>query len=264
MPQVMGILNVTPDSFSDGGAFEHVIGDRVRALVSEGATIIDIGGESTRPDADDVALDEEWARVAPALEAASEADVLVSIDTRKAEIARRALKAGARLFNDVSALTYDPDSLGVARMYAEAGGSICLMHASGDPKTMQSKLAYDDVVLDIYDYLESRVRACEDVGISRQNLIVDPGIGFGKTVEHNLTLLRNLSLFHSLGCSVLLGASRKGFIGTLSGEKDATQRGPGSIAVALQGARQGMNVLRVHDVRETVQALAVDAAIRAA
>jgi dihydropteroate synthase len=261
-PLVMGILNATPDSFSDGGAFDHIVGDRVRALAGEGATIIDIGGESTRPDADDVELEEEWSRVAPALDAASETDAIVSIDTRKAEVARRALDKGARIFNDVSALTYDPDSVRVACAYAEAGGSICLMHASGDPKTMQTKLHYDNVLLDIFDYLERRMRVCEDAGINRRALIVDPGIGFGKTLDHNITLLKNLTLFHGLGCPTLLGASRKGFIGTLSGEKEAAKRGPGSIAVALHGARQGMNILRVHDVRETVQAMAVDAAIR--
>jgi len=259
----MGILNATPDSFSDGGAVpENALAERVARLIAEGADILDIGGESTRPGSDPVSAEEEWRRIAPAIEAATRTTALVSVDTRNADIARRALKAGARLFNDVSALTYDPDSMAVARDYAAAGGAICLMHALGDPKTMQRDPRYDDVVREVRDFLAARVAACEAAGIPRAALIVDPGIGFGKTLEHNLTLLRNLAAFREIGCRILLGASRKGFIGTLSGEKDAAKRAPGSIAVALHGARHGADILRVHDVRETVQALAVDTALR--
>ncbi len=261
-PFVMGILNATPDSFSDGGAFADMLAERVREMVADGADIVDIGGESTRPGADTVPEDEEWRRVEAALGAAAGTGAIISIDTRKASVARRALNAGARLFNDVSALTYDEGSMAVARDYAAAGGAICLMHALSDPKTMQKEPRYDDVVREVRDYLAARVAACEAAGIDRRALIVDPGIGFGKTLAHNLTLLRNLDAFREIGCPVLLGASRKGFIGTLSGEKVAAKRGPGSIAVALRGARAGMDILRVHDVRETVQALAVDAAIR--
>lgn len=261
-PQIMGILNATPDSFSDGGTYQSALGDRVRAMIAQGASIIDIGGESTRPNADFVPVEEEWSRVAPALEAAGESGVVVSIDTRKSEIARRALKAGARIFNDVSALTFDECSIAIARDFADAGGAVCLMHALGDPKTMQQDPQYDDVLEDVYGYLEARVRVCEEAGIPRASLIADPGIGFGKTLTHNLTLLRGLSRFHALGCPVLLGASRKGFIGTLSGEKDAAKRAPGSIAIALHGAQQGVRIIRVHDVRETAQALAVDTALR--
>ncbi len=258
----MGILNATPDSFSDGGAYADALGDRVLKMVAEGASIIDIGGESTRPNADFVPVEEEWSRVAPALEAAGESAAVVSIDTRKAEVARRALNAGARIFNDVSALTFDEGSMAVAGDFAEAGGAICLMHALGDPKTMQQDPQYDDVLQDVYDYLQSRVETCEAAGTPRTSLIVDPGIGFGKTLQHNLTLLRGLSRFHTIGCPVLLGASRKGFIGTLSGEKDAAKRAPGSIAIALHGTQQGAQIIRVHDVRETAQALAVDTALR--
>ena len=262
-PRIMGILNATPDSFSDGGTVpKGALATRVAEMIAEGADILDIGGESSRPGADPVPADEEWHRIAPAIEAAAGTTALVSVDTRKADIARRALKAGARLFNDVSALTYDPDSMTVARDYAAAGGAICLMHALGDPKTMQRDPRYDDVVREVRDYLAARVAACEAAGIPRTAILVDPGIGFGKTLEHNLTLLRNLAALREIGCRILLGASRKGFIGTLSGEKDAARRAPGSIAVALHGAQQGADILRVHDVRETAQALAVDIALR--
>ena len=262
-PRVMGILNATPDSFSDGGAVpQGALATRVAGMIAEGADILDIGGESTRPGADDVPAEEEWQRIAPAIEAGVAAGALVSVDTRKADIARRALERGARLFNDVSALTYDEGSMAVAREYGAAGGSICLMHASGDPKTMQQNPRYGDVVRDVRAYLIARVAACEAAGIPRKALIVDPGIGFGKTLEHNLTLMRNLAAFREIGCPVLLGASRKRFIGTLSDEDDAARRAPGSVAAALYGAQQGAGILRVHDVRETVQALAVDIALR--
>ncbi len=262
-PEIMGILNATPDSFSDGGMVpEAALAARVATMREEGADILDIGGESTRPGAQPVPVEEEWRRIAPAIEAGVAAGAYVSVDTRKAEVARRALAAGARLFNDVSALTYDSDSMAVARAYAEAGGRICLMHALGDPRTMQDDPRYADVVAEVRDYLAARIAACEAAGIPRAALIVDPGIGFGKTLAHNLALLRDLDAFAVLDCPVLLGASRKGFIGTLSGERDAARRAPGSIAVALHGARHGAAVLRVHDVRETAQALAVDAALR--
>ncbi len=263
-PRIMGILNATPDSFSDGGAVpQDAMAARVVAMTGEGANILDIGGESTRPGADTVPVEEEWQRIAPAIEAGVAANALVSVDTRKAIVARRALARGARLFNDVSALTHDEGSMAVAVEYAAAGGRICLMHALGDPKTMQRNPHYDDVVREVRDYLAARVAACEAAGIDRAALIVDPGIGFGKTLEHNMTLLRNLSAFREIGCLLLVGASRKRFIGTLSNEPDAAKRAPGSIAVALYGAQQGADILRVHDVRETAQALAVDAALRA-
>jgi len=261
-PQVMGILNATPDSFSDGGAVPQAeLAARVAAMLAEGADILDIGGESTRPGAEPVAAEEEWQRIAPAIAAGVAAGALVSVDTRKADVARRALAAGARLFNDVSALTYDANSMAVASEYAAAGGRICLMHAAGDPRSMQDDPQYADVVAEVRDYLAGRIAACEAAGIPRAALIVDPGIGFGKTLAHNLALLNNLDAFAALGCPLLLGASRKGFIGALSGEKVAARRAPGSIAVALHGVRRGAAILRVHDVAETVQALAVDAAL---
>ena len=265
--QVMAVMNLTPDSFSDGGVHNQgaLAAARVAELAAAGASILDFGGESTRPGADTIDPAEEFARISPALEAAAAgaAGAVISVDTRKADVAARALPLGARLFNDVSALSYDPQSLKVAKAYADAGGAVCLMHALGDPKTMQKDPRYDDVLLDVYDYLEARVAACEAAGLPRDALIVDPGIGFGKTLAHNLALLRGLSLFHTLGCPVLLGASRKRFIGTLSGEAEAARRAPGSVAAALHGVSQGVQILRVHDVRETVQALRVSEAISA-
>jgi len=259
----MGIVNVTPDSFSDGG---HVIdvAARVEELVEQGADILDIGGESTRPGADTIPSSEEWERVAPAIKAAVTTGAIVSIDTRKAEVARRALEAGARLFNDVSALTYDPESLGVARAFAEAGGAVCLMHALGDPKTMQKDPRYDDVLREVYAYLEARVEVGVEAGIPREQLIVDPGIGFGKTMDHNLQILRGLGTFHGIGCPVLLGASRKRFIGTLTNEDVAVNRVHGSVAVAQIGVSLGTHIVRVHDVKATAQALAVWSAVQGA
>ena len=254
-PRVMGILNVTPDSFSDGGL--HHAPDaaliRARAMVREGAVIIDVGGESTRPGARDVALDEEISRTAPVIRSIrSESGVPISIDTRKTPVARAAYEAGATLVNDVAGFTFDPD---LAPFCAETGLPVCVMHAQGTPEIMQQDPRYDNVALDIYDYLAERVETLVALGIPRRQIITDPGIGFGKTMEHNLMLLRNLSLFHGLGCSILLGASRKRFIGEIGGTPEAADRAPGSVAVALAGVAQGVQILRVHDVRETVAAL---------
>ncbi len=259
-PRIMGILNATPDSFSDGGTVTDMAA-RVRQLVEEGAEIIDIGGESTRPGAETVPVEAEWSRVAPAIEAAAATGVVVSIDTRKAEVARRALAAGARLFNDVSALTYDPESIAVARDYAEAGGAVCLMHALGDPKTMQQDPQYEDVLREVYAYLEDRVKTAAEAGIPPEQIIVDPGIGFGKRLEHNLALMGGLGTFHDIGCPILMGASRKRFIGTLTGEEVAANRVHGSVAAAIIGANLNVQILRVHDVKATVQALSVWAAV---
>lgn len=255
-PRIMGIVNVTPDSFSDGGRYLGADAAIAHALQleNEGADILDIGGESTRPGSDPVGIEEECRRVLPVIEAlAKRAQVPLCIDTRNGEVMRRAAQAGARILNDVSALAYDPKSLQVA---AETGLPVVLMHAQGDPKTMQHNPVYADVVLDVYDALEARVEACEKAGIPRERLVVDPGIGFGKTVAHNLALLGALSVFHGLGCVLLLGASRKTFIGKLSGAAPAG-RLPGSVAAALMGAAQGVQIVRVHDVAATRQALAV-------
>ena len=261
-PRLMGILNVTPDSFSDGGLFEDPAAALAqgRALVSGGADILDIGGESTRPGAEYVAPAQEIARTAPVIAAlrAGGMTAPISIDTRKAEVAQAALAAGADLVNDVAAFTHDPAIAGVS---AQAHAPVCVMHAQGDPKTMQDAPIYDNVLLDVYDFLVECVARAEGAGIPRAHIIVDPGIGFGKTLDHNLTLLRGLSLFHGLGCPVLLGASRKRFIGTLGDAAQARDRMPGSVAVALEGARQGVQILRVHDIAETRQALTLAQAV---
>jgi dihydropteroate synthase len=255
-PRIMGIVNVTPDSFSDGGrhmAPEAAIAHASR-LEAEGADILDIGGESTRPGAEPIGAEEELRRVLPVIEAlAKRARVPLSIDTRNALVMRRAAEAGARLINDVSALAHDPASLAAA---AETGLPVVLMHAQGDPRTMQRNPRYRDVVLDVYDALEARIEACEKAGIPRARLVVDPGIGFGKTLAHNLALLGSLGIFHGLGCAILLGASRKSFIAKLTGA-GPEERLPGSLAAALAGAAQGVQILRVHDVAATRQALAV-------
>lgn len=254
-PLVMGVLNVTPDSFSDGGKFLNTDAAilRARQMIAEGADIIDIGGESTRPGATPVWEGEEAERVVPVIEALATEKITMSIDTRHSTVMQKALQAGAHIINDVSALTYDGESMAVAEA-SEA--PIVLMHAKGDPKTMQDAPEYDDVLLDVFDYLQERVTACLAAGIERSRLIVDPGIGFGKrVVQDNLALMNGLSLFHGLGCPVLLGASRKRFIGAITGEETADRRMPGSLAAALKGVAEGMQILRVHDVAETVQAV---------
>lgn len=254
-PRLMGILNVTPDSFSDGG--EHFDPEtavsHAAAMHAAGADMIDVGGESTRPGATEVPAEEEIRRTAPVIAAvAARVDVPISIDTRKAAVARTAHAAGAGLVNDVAGFTFDP---ALAPFCAEAGLPVCVMHAQGTPDVMQKDPRYDNVALDIYDWLEARVTAMTAMGIPRERIVVDPGIGFGKTLDHNLALLRNLALFHSLGCPVLLGASRKRFIGTIGGAQEARDRAPGSVALALAGVAQGVQLLRVHDVVETAQAL---------
>jgi dihydropteroate synthase len=253
---VMGIVTVTPASFSDGGRYldSGAAVTHALQLEAEGADLLDIGGESTRPGAEPVDTEEECRRVLPVIEAiVKQARAPVSIDTRKSEVMLRAADAGARIINDVSALAHDQGSLSAA---AQTKLPVILMHAQGDPRTMQSDPRYDDVVLDVYDWLEARVAACEQAGIARDRLIVDPGIGFGKTLAHNLSLLASLSIFHGLGCPVLLGASRKSFIGKLLSVRPS-DRLPGSLAAALVGAEQGAQIVRVHDVAATRQALAV-------
>lgn len=261
-PHIMGILNVTPDSFSDGGVHAGVqaAAQGARDMVAAGATILDVGGESTRPGAAFVPNDEEIARTAPVIAAIrAETQTAISIDTRKAPVAQAAVSAGASIVNDVSGFTFDPD---LAPLCADLGVPVCVMHAQGDPATMQDDPQYDDVVLDVYQFLEDQVARLEQLGLQRSQIIVDPGIGFGKTLDHNLALLKNLSVFHGIGCPVLLGASRKRFIGTIGQEPQADARAPGSIAVALAAAAQGVQILRVHDVAETAQALRLWQAVR--
>ncbi len=256
-PRLMGIVNVTPDSFSDGGKHPtpQAAIDHAFRLEEEGADIIDVGAESTRPGAAPLSLDEELSRALPVIEGlAGKTRALISIDTRNAATMRAAAAAGADMINDVSALTHDPDALGTV---AESGLPVVLMHAQGDPRTMQDDPQYEDVLLDVFDYLEARVDACTRAGISRSRLIVDPGLGFGKTLQHNLELMAGLSLFQGLGVAVLLGASRKSFVGRISGVKLAGERIMGSVGAALAAAIQGTQIIRVHDVAATRQALAV-------
>ena len=260
-PRLMGILNVTPDSFSDGGKFNAPEAALKHAtdMVAQGADILDVGGESTRPGADYVAEDVEIARTAPVISAVkSKLQVPVSIDTRKQAVAKAALDAGADLINDVAAFTHDP---ALAKLAAQSQTPVCLMHAQGDPKTMQDAPRYDDVLLDVYDFLAERIKAAEQAGIPKNRIIIDPGIGFGKTLQHNLELLRNISLFHALGCVILLGASRKKFIGDISGGISAQSRASGSVSVGQFGTSQGVQLLRVHDIKATKQAIALQMAI---
>jgi len=256
-PCIMGIVNVTPDSFSDGGSFNGVQAavDHALRLVDEGADILDVGGESTRPGSQAVPVDEELSRVMPVLEALrAKTDALISVDTRKASVMQAAADAGADIFNDVSALTFDPASLEVA---AECGLPVMLMHAQGDPKTMNEDPQYDDVALDVFDFLERRIAACEAAGIPRAKIVADPGIGFGKHLHHNVAILSAMSLFHGLGVPVLLGASRKKLIGQLCNVDEPKARVPGSIAAALSSVSQGVQIVRVHDVADTRQAISV-------
>ncbi len=260
-PRLMGILNTTPDSFSDGGKYDTTETGVVHALqlIKDGADIIDIGGESTRPGAEVIAEDQEISRTVPVIEAIrANSPIPVSIDTRKAGVAGAAINAGANIVNDVSALSFDAQ---LAELVAKSDVPVCLMHAQGDPATMQKDPHYENVLLDVYDTLAERITIATAAGIRRENIIIDPGIGFGKTLEHNLTLIRNIALFHTLGCPILLGTSRKRFIGTLSGTSDAHARMPGSIATALAGISQGVQITRVHDIAETRQALTLWSAV---
>jgi dihydropteroate synthase len=259
-PRLMGIINVTPDSFSDGGRYagrEAAIAHG-RALREAGADILDVGGESTRPGAAPVSLTEEMDRTLPVIEALAGEGALVSIDTRHAAVMRAAVAAGARIINDVTALAGDPESPTTA---AASGAAVVLMHMQGEPRTMQQDPSYRDAPLDIYDFFAERLAACAAAGIAPVRIALDPGIGFGKRDGHNLAILADLALYHGLGCALLLGASRKSFIARLSRGEDVDHRLPGSLAAALAGLDRGVQMIRVHDVAETAQAVAVWRAI---
>ncbi len=260
---VMGVLNVTPDSFSDGGRFY----DPVKAIqhglkmAKEGADIIDVGGESTRPGSEPISAQEEIKRIIPVIEAlASEIQVPISIDTYKSEVAARALKAGATILNDISALRFDPQ---MVKLVAEQNVPVILMHMLGTPKDMQLDPRYEDVVGEILDFLNQRIQWAMSHGVAAEQIIVDPGIGFGKTLEHNLTILKNLSKFGSLGRPILIGTSRKSFIGKILGA-DVDQREDGTAATVALGICNGANIVRVHDVARMVAVVRVtDAVMRA-
>ncbi|MET3654401.1 dihydropteroate synthase [Dyella japonica] len=261
-PRVVGILNVTPDSFSDGGSYaslDDAVAHGLR-MVEEGADMLDIGGESTRPGAEDVLVEEELRRVVPVIEQlAARTNVPLAIDTSKPEVMRAAVAAGAGMVNDVYALRRE----GALDAVAELGVPVCLMHMLGEPRGMQDDPQYDDVVGDVHRFLTDRLFACELAGIDRRKVMVDPGFGFGKNLEHNLALLRALERFASLGSGVYVGLSRKSMIGAMTGRKIATDRLAGSIAAAVIAVQRGARMVRVHDVAATVDALAVWHAVQA-
>ena len=257
-PLVMGVLNVTPDSFSDGGRFVHLEAaiEHGLAMVSAGAALIDVGGESTRPGAAPVSVAEELARVVPVVRALSAGAAVISIDTSKPEVMAQAAAAGAGLINDVRALRA-PGALAAAR---DSGCAVCLMHMQGEPRTMQHAPVYSDVVAEVAQFLSARLEACRAAGIPDGRLLIDPGFGFGKTFEHNLTLLRGLPLLAGLGAPLLVGLSRKSMVGTLTG-RAAGERLYGSLALAVLAALRGARIIRAHDVAATVDALRVVAAV---
>jgi len=262
-PLIMGALNVTPDSFSDGGKYlmRDAAEARVREVTSEGANIIDIGGQSIRPGSESVTLEEELERVVPVIKSVRLfSDIPISIDTTKSEVARQAIMAGADMINDVSALRTDIRMIEVAR---QSGAPIILMHMLGTPKTMQANPHYEDCVKEIILFLSERIEYCESHGISRDKIIIDPGIGFGKRLKDNLAIIQHLEEFKNLGCPILMGTSRKSFIGMITGKKDEPEkRIGGSIASALLALMKGADIIRVHDVAASVEAIKVLEAIK--
>jgi dihydropteroate synthase len=258
-PLIMGIVNVTPDSFSDGGKFLELNQAFTHAhrLIAEGADMLDIGGESTRPGAAPVSLEEERRRVLPLLEKLAAAPVPISIDTHKPQLMREAVAAGASMVNDVSGFR----DAGALESVADSDTAICIMHMQGEPRTMQQNPHYDDVTRDVGDYLAARVQAAEAAGIARNRIVIDPGFGFGKTLEHNLALLRDLRQFRDMGCAVLAGLSRKAMLGKITGREPA-KRVHASITAAVLAVQNGAQIVRVHDVAATRDALAVLAALR--
>lgn len=259
-PRIMGVLNVTPDSFSDGGRFAGVKGalERARKMVADGADLIDVGGESTRPGAEPVPLAEELERVIPVLRALHGAlDVPLSVDTSKPAVMRAAVAAGAGLINDVNGLRAE----GAMDAVAETGAAVCVMHMQGTPRSMQERPHYDDVVAEVGAFLSRQADALLAHGVARERILLDPGFGFGKTLEHNIALFHGLPKLAALGYPLLVGVSRKSMIGALLGGRPVTDRLVGSVTAALLAARTGACILRVHDVRETADALAIDAAL---
>jgi dihydropteroate synthase len=255
-PQVMAIVNATPDSFSDAGRFPDATAaaEAGADMAAEGAAIIDVGGESTRPGAKPVWEGDEIERIVPVIRQLAQGGAAVCADTRKADVMTAAIEAGGRMINDVSALTYDGRSAGII---AASHVPVVLMHHKGAPETMQDDPRYDDVLVEVFLWLEERIEAAQDAGIARDKILIDPGFGFGKKLAHNLELMNGLALFHSLGCPMVIGASRKRTIGALSGEAPADRRVAGSIAFAIKAIDQGVQIVRAHDVFETVQALRV-------
>lgn len=254
-PRLMGIVNATPDSFSDGGTYDATM--QAQALMRDGADILDIGGESTRPGATEVDPTDEAARILPTITAMS-GQAPISVDTRKAAVARVALQAGAGMVNDVSGFDFDAD---LPALVADSGLPVCLMHAQGLPHDMQDDPRYDDVVLDVYDALRDRIARARAAGIRADRIVIDPGIGFGKTQAHNLAILRRISLYHGLGCPILLGVSRKRFVGDIGQAPMPSDRVAGTLALTIAAVAQGIQIHRVHDVAEHAQGLRLIAAL---
>jgi len=255
MPIIMGILNITPDSFSDGGKFykKDLAEKQLRYLFRCGADLVDIGGESTRPGSKAISPDKEWGRIKNVLSKIRKRQV-ISLDTRKSEIMEKGINLGVKLINDVSGLNYDKNSIGIIKKYK---ASFVLQHSLGNPDVMQNKPNYKNVLLDIYDFFEKKIKDLRKAGIKHNNIILDPGIGFGKNLKHNMTILKNISIYHSLGFPILLGISRKKFIKDLSGSNDSSLRTGGTIGSSIFAMMQGVQILRVHDVNEINQSFRV-------
>ena len=253
-PLVMGVINVTPDSFSDGGKFNsaNTAIDHALQLIDEGADILDVGGESTRPGAEPVSVDEELGRVMPIIEVLGGKNIPISIDTMKPEVMRAAIGAGVAMVNDVNALR----AAGALEICADSAVGVCLMHMQGAPRTMQLEPSYVDLVAEVKEFLMDRAQACERAGIAKDRIVIDPGFGFGKNREHNLTLLRRLGEFRECGYALLAGLSRKSVLGKLTGQ-EVVSRMPASVAAALLAVQKGAQIVRVHDVRATKDALAI-------
>ena len=253
---IFGVLNVTPDSFSDGGKYNNHKNalKRIKHFIEKGSSIIDIGGESTRPGSNDVNEKIEWKRIKEVLKKTKKLKNVISIDTRKSAIMEKSLKYGAHIINDVSGLNYDPNTLKILR---NKKTPFIIHHMQGNPKTMQIKPSYKNVLLDIYDFFQKKILELKVKGINHKNIILDPGIGFGKRLKHNITLLRNISIFHSLGFPIMLGTSRKRFIKDISGINDSKERLGGTISSSLCAMMQGIQILRVHDVNEVNQSIKV-------
>ena len=252
----MGVVNLTPDSFSDGGKYNNHKDalKRIKHFIEKGSSIIDIGGESTRPGSNDVNEKIEWKRIKEVLKKTKKLKNVISIDTRKSAIMEKSLKYGVHIINDVSGLNYDPNTLKILR---NKKTPFIIHHMQGNPKTMQTKPSYKNVLLDIYDFFQNKILELEANGINHKNIILDPGIGFGKRLKHNITLLRNISIFHSLGFPIMLGTSRKRFIKDISGINDSKERLGGTISSSLCAMMQGIQILRVHDVNEVNQSIKV-------
>ena len=255
-PIIMGILNLTPDSFSDGGKYnkKNLGLLHARKLIKSGSSIIDIGGESTRPGAKELKVKKEWQRIEPTLKKLKYEKCLISLDTRKSEIMQKGIKFGVNMINDVSGLKHDPKTINILKHYKIP---FVIHHMQGTPETMQKNPKYKNILLDIYDFFEKQIKLIKNKGISHNNIIIDPGIGFGKNLKHNITLISNISLFHSLGFPILIGISRKRFIKDLSGINDTQERLGGTISSALFGMLQGVQIYRVHNVNEVNQSIKV-------